>query len=78
MNKDLSDHLVNDKDNKFHGTSVAQRLRDFPGMPLSLYLEVQMVWERLLCSREENLRIKADYTFLLDDLRDIIRRHDDD
>jgi len=78
VNNDLEAHLINDMDNKFHGTSVAGRLRDFPGMTLSLYLEVQKIWEHLIREKEEHKRTKEDYTFLLDDLRDIMRRHDCD
>ena len=47
MNNDLAEHLVNDKDNKFHETSVALRLSTTSGMTLDLYLEVQKMWEKL-------------------------------
>jgi len=75
MNKDLSDHLVNDKDNKFHATSVAQRLREVPGMTISLYLEVQMVWERLMNVLEDRSRVIADYTALVSDLKNLLEEH---
>jgi len=76
MNNDLAEHLVNDKDNKFHETPVALHLSITPGMTLDLYLEVQKIWESMTRSRVEKLRAIASYTFLLTDLRDIIRRNE--
>jgi len=75
MNNDLAEHLVNDKDNKFHGTSVAQRLREVPGMTLSLYVEVQRVWEEGKRSQEFGMVTKQRYRMLCDELVALVEEH---
>lgn len=73
MDDDLAEHLVKDKDNKFHGTSVAMRLSTTYGMTLSLYVEVQKIWERLTRSQEKNAKLMEDYRDLAADLRNKTR-----
>jgi len=75
MNKDLAEHLVNDKDNKFHATSVAQRLRDFPDMTLGLYLEVQLVWEGLQRERAFHGVTKVRYRDLCGELKALLEEN---
>lgn len=75
MDKDLAEHLVNDKDNKFHGTSVAQRLREFPGMTLGLYDEVQRIWEGLQRERAFTQVTKERYRMLCDELVALVEEH---
>ncbi len=75
MSKDISEHLVDDKDNKFHGTSVAQRIREFPGMTLDLYLEVQKIWEDLQRERVSHKVTKARYSDLCGELTVLVGEH---
>jgi hypothetical protein len=75
MDNNLADHLVNDKDNKFHGTSVAQRLREFPGMTLSVYLEVQKIWEGLQRERAFSQVTKERYRMLCGELVALVEEH---
>lgn len=75
MDNDLADHLVNDMNNKFHGTSVAQRLRELPDMSLSLYLEVQLIWERLQRVRTFDEVTKTRYRLLCGELKALVEEH---
>lgn len=75
MNEDLQLHLVNDKDNKFHATSVAQRLREVPGMTMSLYLEVQKIWEELQRERAFHGVTKVRYRDLCGELKALLEEN---
>jgi hypothetical protein len=75
MDNDLADHLVNDKDNRFHGTSVAKSLRDISGMTLSVYLEVQKICEGLQRERAFTQVTKERYRMLCDELVALVEEH---
>lgn len=75
MNEDLSDYLENDKDNKFHGTSVAELMQECSGMTPSLYWEVQKIWEELQRTRAFHEVTKVRYRVLCGELKALLEEN---